>query len=458
MAKKTSDLQYYSEPCQELDLILLIKKLDKTEAAALYEELKETVASYKKEEKITKYMRLLIKKLLRNPEVLNPYMDVNEPASVNFTLNAVYLSITNIYMRYRIELVCSDINNLVPASLKNPLEVDADDMMEQLEDASPSGIIVVEKQNKFTIEEIEKTTKYLRKRIIGQDEAIKDAMDRLKLIAAGFKKRAALFFIGRTGVGKTELARLFGKRYSGNFCKINCAEYSNGQEVAKLLGSPPGYIGSGNKSFLLERSEKSNKWVFLFDEIEKANEKLFNLLLSILDDGTATDSQGNALDFTNSVFIFTSNQGMTELKEKSVGFGGKPSNFAGDREVIDESVKRLLTPEFRNRIDKFVFFNDLTEENAKKIIELNLKSYPVVITDEIIDFLLTRSYSKEYGVREVKRKIDDYVGMPLAEAILNGMQPLDGSNKFTLQVTNDSLVVIDACVIPPQVLETQVTA
>jgi ATP-dependent Clp protease ATP-binding subunit ClpA len=297
--------------------------------------------------------------------------------------------------------------------------------------------------SRLSLKELSSIEVELKKNIVGQDEAIKVLMDRLKLISVGFEKRANLFFVGRTGTGKTELARVFAKRYCGNFYKINCAEFSHGHEVAKLTGAPPGYVGAGAKSILLEKAEKSSCWVFLFDEIEKANEKLFNLLLSLLDDGTIVDSQGKTLDFTDSIFIFTSNQGVSEIKDHALGFGGGNVSYDSSRETLKNSLGKLFTPEFRNRIDEFVYFNDLTKQDVERIVKLNLKQYPVNPTQQLIDFVVEKAYSVEYGVRELKRFLRTQVALPIADSILMQMAPIDGSGKYTMSVRNSKLEVVN---------------
>ena len=141
--------------------------------------------------------------------------------------------------------------------------------------------------------------------IVGQKEAITSVINGIKVNAAGLSKHTSFLFVGPTGVGKTQLSKILGKHYSGDFYKINCAEYASGHEYAKLIGSPPGYVGHSEKSLLGEKADISNRWVFIFDEIEKAHDKFYDFLLSLLDDGTCTDNLGNVLDFSESVFIFT---------------------------------------------------------------------------------------------------------------------------------------------------------
>ena len=140
-----------------------------------------------------------------------------------------------------------------------------------------------------------------------------------------------------------------GNKYSGKFWKINCAEYAQQHEYAKLIGSPPGYVGHSERSLMAEKAEESNRWVILFDEIEKAHPKFYDFLLSVLDDGTATDNMGRVLDFSESIFIFTSNQGIKDLKlGKTVGFGNETVTVDKSKEEITQSVKSKFPAEFMN--------------------------------------------------------------------------------------------------------------
>jgi len=477
----TSGDRYYRVPCPELDVILLIKKLSETELKDIYFKLKKLVKSYKKDERITKYMGTLAATLLFDPSITESYKDkdgtdiysISPQNPYMLALRAIYECIVDIYIPLRIEFICSSINKINPFPRNSPFfDVGQDFSEEDIEfplhlfekilkeeeffhdkeegdvgkprrRSRKAQVPAPKSHNRLNLAQLKKLEKTLKGVIIGQDHAIECLINRLKLISVGFESRGAFFFVGRTGVGKTELAKLFGKHYSGNFCKINCAEYSNGHEVTKLIGSPPGYIGSNEKSFLTTKAEAGNNWVFLFDEVEKANEKLFNILLSLLDDGTIVDSMGKTLDFSQSIFIFTSNQGLSDLKESYVGFSNNMNTQESVNEFVDDSIKKLFTPEFRNRLDEKIFFNDLTEDNVKEIISLNLKDYPIEITDEITHFLMEKSYSKEYGVRELKRKIKQYVAMPLAEKILEGYIPEGNTRKYNLKVEGDTCIVSD---------------
>jgi hypothetical protein len=460
--KKGTD-NYYRSPCPAIDQILLIKKLTSDEALGLYNQLKTIVSTLPREGAIIAYMKILIKELLYDPDVLTPYLDEDTLVVV---LKEVYECIVDIYISFRIEVICSDINNLQPLSPFDPINVKDFDYLKPLDpdqEAPPADSLVsalnqrtaatpAKKPKKasttMTIKDISGIEAHIKRSVIGQDEAVEKLVQRIKLIAVGFDKRANFFFVGRTGVGKTELARSFGKKYCNNFAKINCGEFTNGHEVAKLIGAPPGYIGSNHKSFFQEKAEVSNRWVFLFDEVEKAHEKLYHLLLSLLDDGTVTDSNGNTLDFSNSIFIFTSNQGISEIKEISVGFGGKGHNSEAAAAVIKASLDKQFSPEFRNRIDEFIFFNELTTENVKDITKLNLKTYPVAQTEELLDFIVSKAYSKEFGVREIKRFIKNSVALPVAEAILDNQFPIDGSGKYTFTIKDGKAVVDNVKKVP----------
>ena len=434
---KTKDQEFYKAPCPSIDQILRIKRLDTKSAIELFNKLKAFVADLKQENAITTYANKLIQELLSDPEILKPYLD--DDLAYGLVLKEVYDCIVDIYLPFRIEYICSDMNNKIKE--QKPPTGTTEEILDILEGFMTSALPKKEKAgHPKTLKELQSLEASLKKGVIGQDGAIETLIKKSKLISVGFEKRGAFFFIGRTGVGKTELAKQFGNKFYGNFAKINCSEFSNGHEVSKLIGAPPGYVGSNQKSFFAEKAEKGNRWVFLFDEIEKAHEKLYNLLLSLLDDGTITDSQGVQLDFSRSIFLFTSNQGVRDLKTKTLSFKQNQSEDA-DKETLRDSLDRMFSPEFRNRIDEFIYFNDLTVEDAKKIAKLNLKEYPVVITDDLLDYIVSNCYSVEYGVRELKRFIKNSVALPIAESILNSPVPPSKGDKYQVSIKNGKLVV-----------------
>ena len=277
---------------------------------------------------------------------------------------------------------------------------------------------------------------------MGQDEAIKSVCNAVKLRAANFVKHVNLFFIGKTGRGKTQLARKLGEKFSPNFWVINCAEYTNGHEVSKLLGSPPGYIGHSESSLIKEKADKSKRWTIVFDEIEKAHPKLYNILLSLLDTGRLTDNSGNEIDLTDSIFIMTSNCGLKDLKTKTLGFTSKVDS-GGDNEEIMKSIEATFSPEFRGRVDEFVFFNDLTPKDIKEIAKIALSKYPIKPTPEIIDYVIDNGYSEEFGARDIQRVLKRLIGLPLADEILSHRHPDNGTTRFDAEVRENKLEIIN---------------
>ena len=203
--------------------------------------------------------------------------------------------------------------------------------------------------------------------------------------------------------------------------KINCGEYSNSHEYAKLIGSPPGYIGHNEKGILSERAEKSNEWVIVFDEIEKAHDKLFDLLLNLMDEGTITDSHGTELDFTNSLLLFTSNIGLKEYVGKnSLGFGETQLTYENSKSAIEDAYKDKFSPEFRNRLDSVIYFNALNKDDAEKIVRLQLKALPIRVTKKLVNFVTENAFSEEYGARNIKRFIKNNISIKIADEILKG--------------------------------------
>lgn len=429
--KLSNDDSCYIAPCPSIDTILRVVKLDSSEQAKLLEELKQFVFSIPQSNAISAYTYKLVQRLMVDPDVLKPF---KEEEILGMVIREIYECIVDIYPEFSVNKVCAGINqSLAPKPIVT--ETSLTEKLSNYVESGKGGL------GPKTIKDLEVLEATLKKNVIGQDDAIEALINKSKLISVGFEKRGAFFFIGRTGVGKTELAKQFGERFYGKFEKFNCGEYANGHEVSKLLGAPPGYVGSNHKSLLAEKAEQGSRWVFLFDEVEKAHDKLFHVLLSLLDDGKITDSQGLSLDFSNSIFLFTSNQGMTDLKTKSVNFK-HVSNSEADKATLRDSLDRLFSPEFRNRIDEFIYFNDLTLADAAKIVRLNLKTYPVLVTDELVDYVVSKCFSTEYGVRELKRFIKSNIALPIANAILKSPVPRHKEDLYQFDVKNGELQVV----------------
>jgi ATP-dependent Clp protease ATP-binding subunit ClpA len=311
---------------------------------------------------------------------------------------SLFECVIEVYPIFQIDFVCKTLNEIG--------ELDA-----QL----PKGRLL-------TLSEINKLTARIKDKLIGQPEAVDECMKSIKLLSSGLGEFVSLFFIGPTGVGKTELARLLAKEYLGDpkkLLKINCGEYSTGHEYAKLIGSPPGYIGHNEKGILSEKAEQSSEWIILFDEIEKAHPKLLNLLLGFLDDGKLMDSQGTELDFTDSIVCFTSNVGIKgNVGKNLLGFGEDIRGYEASKSIIESEFKETFSPEFINRLDGIVYFNQLTKDDATTIARINLKPLPVRTTKKLVDYVVDNSFSLEYGARNIKRFIRNHVTIKIAEKIL----------------------------------------
>ncbi len=277
----------------------------------------------------------------------------------------------------------------------------------------------------------------LKKKIIGQDEAVIKLTKAIRRARAGLKnpKRpiGSFIFLGPTGVGKTETAKALARYLFDSddaLIRIDMSEYMEKFAVSRLVGAPPGYVGYEEGGQLTERVRRKPYSVVLFDEIEKAHADVFNILLQILDDGQVTDSLGRKVDFKNTIIIMTSNAGTKNLK--STGGFGFSENTANDRyeslkKKVQEAMKDFFNPEFLNRIDDIIVFRNLEKEDIKKLIELetedlrkNLseKGMSIKLTKSAIEFLADKGFDPNFGARPLRRAIQQYLEDPLAEELL----------------------------------------
>ena len=288
----------------------------------------------------------------------------------------------------------------------------------------------------------------LHRRIIGQDEAVKAVSRAIRRNRAGLqssKRPPSFIFVGPTGVGKTELAKslaieMFGSEDS--IIRIDMSEYMESHSTSKLIGSPPGYVGYDDCGWLTDKVKRKPYSIILLDEIEKAHPDVFNILLQILDDGRLTDSQGNTVNFENTIIIMTSNAG-SNLNNNSIGFGKQTL----DKNKIEENLKSIFRPEFLNRVDEIVIFDSLTKEQLLQIVDLLLentksalsnKNIAFSISEEAKHYLLDKGTDLKYGARPLRRAIQRFVEDELAEMILRS-ELLDG-DKIYVDVANDELV------------------
>jgi ATP-dependent Clp protease ATP-binding subunit ClpC len=281
----------------------------------------------------------------------------------------------------------------------------------------------------------------LKKKVIGQDEAIIKLTKAIQRTRVGLKDPkkpiGSFIFLGPTGVGKTELAKvlstyLFDK--DDSLIRIDMSEYMEKFSVSRLVGAPPGYVGYEEGGQLTEKIRRKPYSVVLLDEIEKAHPDVFNILLQVLDDGILTDGLGRRVDFRNTIIIMTSNIGVRDLKDFGTGIG---FSTAARKENADEQMKstiqsalrKAFSPEFLNRLDDVIIFNSLERSDIHRIIDLSLAKvferintlgYKVSLTEKAKDFLANKGYDQQYGARPLNRAIQKYLEDLVAEEILKG--------------------------------------
>ncbi|UMB53908.1 ATP-dependent Clp protease ATP-binding subunit [Lutibacter sp. A64] len=280
----------------------------------------------------------------------------------------------------------------------------------------------------------------IKGKVIGQDEAVSKVVKAIQRNRVGLKDPnkpiGSFIFLGQTGVGKTQLAKVLATELFDNeeaLVRIDMSEYMEKFAISRLIGAPPGYVGYEEGGQLTEKIRRKPYAVVLLDEIEKAHPDVFNMLLQILDDGHITDSLGRKVDFRNTIIIMTSNIGSRQLKDfgTGVGFGTASKKQQADenaKKVIESALKKSFAPEFLNRIDDVIVFNALEREDIHSIIDIELKKlvnriedlgYKLILTDEAKDYIADKGFDKQYGARPLKRAIQKYIEDALAEEIVN---------------------------------------
>jgi ATP-dependent Clp protease ATP-binding subunit ClpC len=278
-------------------------------------------------------------------------------------------------------------------------------------------------------------------KVIGQDDAIKKLAKAIQRTRAGLKNPnkpiGSFIFLGPTGVGKTEMAKVLARYLFDNddaLVRIDMSEYMEKFAVSRLVGAPPGYIGYEEGGQLTEKIRRKPYAVILLDEIEKAHPDVFNIMLQVLDEGFITDSLGRKVDFRNTIIIMTSNIGSRQLKDfgQGVGFSTPSKSNQADTHakiVIENALKRFFSPEFLNRIDDVIVFNSLDKEAIAKILDLNLEKlvkrveelgFTFKLTNAAKEFLAEKGFDPDLGARPLSRTIQKYVEDPVAEELLKG--------------------------------------
>ena len=296
----------------------------------------------------------------------------------------------------------------------------------------------------------------IKGKVIGQDEAVAKVVKAIQRNRAGLKDPhkpiGSFIFLGQTGVGKTQLAKVLARELfdSDNaLVRIDMSEYMEKFAISRLVGAPPGYVGYEEGGQLTEKIRRKPYAVLLLDEIEKAHPDVFNMLLQVLDDGYLTDSLGRKIDFRNTIIIMTSNIGARQIKDfgQGVGFGTtarKSQEEAHTKSVIENALKKTFAPEFLNRIDDVMIFNALEKEDIHKIIDIELDKlftrindlgYELKLTEKAKDFIAEKGFDKQYGARPLKRAIQKYIEDALAEEIITSH--LQDGDKILIDLDKD---------------------
>ena len=317
--------------------------------------------------------------------------------------------------------------------------------------------IPVNKIAKAELKELNNLNKIISNKVIGQKDAVSKVVKAIQRNRAGIKDPnkpiGSFIFLGQTGVGKTQLAKILSSElFSGSdsLIRIDMSEYMEKFAVSRLIGAPPGYVGYEEGGQLTEKVRRKPYSVILLDEVEKAHPDIFNMLLQVLDEGSLTDSLGRKVDFKNTVIIMTSNLGARQVKDfgNGVGFGTESMISQESKNIkntIEKSLKKAFSPEFLNRVDEIVIFNSLEKDDLKKILNIELEKlknrlkelgYEIKISPKAITFLCDKGFDKKYGARPLKRAIQNYVEDLIAEEIVKS-NIKDGS-KFKIECNKDN--------------------
>ena len=296
---------------------------------------------------------------------------------------------------------------------------------------------------------------FLKKKVIGQDEAIDRVSQRLLMAHAGIGKKpgplAVFLFLGPTGVGKTELAKslaefLFGT--ASDLIRLDMSEYMEAHSVSKVIGSPPGYIGHDEEGQLTGKLRTKPYAVVLLDEVEKAHPRIFDLFLQVFDEGRITDAKGRTVDAKNAIFIMTSNLCQAEQRQKKIGFLEEQEET--EKKQVRTELADFFRPEFLNRIDEQVVFRSLSQDDVSKILKGMLDKISedlrdrynaaLEVTEETAKFLIQKGYSPQYGVRELRRTVEKLVQIPLSNLILSGK--LKEHKEWRVVCSNDEISLV----------------
>ena len=335
-----------------------------------------------------------------------------------------------------------------------PYEVTESDVMKVISDITQVPVSRLSVDDKKKLANIEDT---IKENLIGQDEAVDAICKVIKRNKVGLSGRGRpmgiALLLGKSGTGKTMLAKQIAKHIFGSesdLVRIDMSEYSEKSSISKLIGSAPGYIGYENGGQLTESIKNKQHCVLLLDEIEKANEEVYNLFLQLFDEGRLTDSSGQIVNFKNTIVLMTSNVGAKKASELGNGLGFVADETMNKNAITDKELRKKFTPEFLNRIDKIVHFNPLTDENLKSIVVLELSKlskrlneigYNLAYTDGVVNKLSEMAIAqKEYGARPIIHLIQDNVEDVITDAML--LDEYEKGYTFKIDYVDDNFQVV----------------
>jgi ATP-dependent Clp protease ATP-binding subunit ClpA len=302
---------------------------------------------------------------------------------------------------------------------------------------------------KDEMEKVRSLDKKLKSQVFGQDEAINTLVEAVQMAKAGLcdetKPIGSFLFVGPSGVGKTEVSKQLAATLGIDFIRFDMSEYAEPHAVAKLIGSPAGYVGYDDGGLLVEQVRQHPNSVILFDEIEKAHPDIYKIFLQVLDYGMLSDNKGRKADFRNTIIIMTSNAGNVIAEKRRVGFG---ETAAADRKAVSmQAVKELMAPELRGRISATVVFSPLNNDVAKMIVnkelqiltnKLKAKGIAVKYTDAAISEVVKRGVSAQYGAREIQRVVNNDIKKMFVKKIISGK----ASGSYTVDVVNNEFAMV----------------
>ena len=336
-----------------------------------------------------------------------------------------------------LEKTTDEWNKKMDKENSEPVVVDSDRIAQIVSDMTGIPLTKIDSQESKKLLEMDKE---LTGKVIGQDDAVAKVVKAIKRNRVGIKNKnkpvGTFLFLGKTGTGKTLLTKLLAENVFGDsdaLIRMDMSEFMEKHSVSKLAGAPPGYVGYEQGGQLTEKVRRKPHCVVLFDEIEKAHEDVFNMLLQLLDEGHMTDGLGRKVNFKNTLIIMTSNIGVKEVTNSGKALGFQTSSSSANEigrthDIITKALKAKFKPEFLNRIDEIVTFNDLTKEDIHKIVVIEMgnlekrlseMNYKLKFTDDVVSFLGEKGYSEEYGARPLGRVIQNYIEDTIADEILN---------------------------------------